>query len=130
MKKRLLALILGLALTLGFAIPAFAGTRAYMEWNEKTGMYEITLIEDDDDDSPIYPEQITPYNMDNDFEISLIPQGNEGEEITEGNDDESTSYGTLKPYWIHGDKNNMNCDDDDESTGYGTLKPYWIHGDK
>ena len=125
MKKKLLALAIALAMVLVLSIPAFAGTRAYMEWNEKTGMYEITLIEDDDDDVPIYPEQVTPYNTDYDFDIDirLMPQGNECEEITD-------DYGTLKPYWIHGDKNSLDSDDDDESTSYGTLKPYWIHGDK
>ena len=61
-------------MVMAFAIPAFAKTRAYMKWNEKTGMYEITLIEDDDDDSPVYPEQVTPYNTDIDFDIRQIQQ--------------------------------------------------------
>ena len=75
MKKRLLALILTLAMVMAFAIPAFAKTYAYMEWNEKTGMYEITIYEDDDDDSPIYPD-ITQFDTDQHFDIDirLMPQ--------------------------------------------------------
>ena len=75
MKKKIFALILALAMALAFAIPAFAGTHAYMEWNEETQEYGIRVYEDEDDKDDVYhlnPEAVTPYDMNIDINMAAV----------------------------------------------------------